>query len=61
MKPAAVPVIRYDEQRAAHAFQAHCALLLLEQINPKLRDNPAWTVLRQDAYENFELAFVGAQ
>lgn len=61
MKPAVVPVIRYDEQRAADAFEAHCALLLCERVNPKLRDNPAWTVLRQDAFENFELAFVGMQ
>lgn len=59
MKPAPVPVIRYNEARAAEAFEAHCALLLLERINPALRDNPAWTVLRQDAYENFELAFEG--
>ncbi len=59
MKHAPVPVIRYNETRAAHAYEAHCALLFIERINPGLRDNPAWTVLRQDAYENFELAFEG--
>lgn len=54
MKPA---IIRYDEKRATDAFAAHKALIECERMRPELRHNPAWTVLRQDAFENFTLAF----
>jgi hypothetical protein len=52
-----IRLIRYNRQRADNAFHAHCALLATEAMQPDLRDNPAWVVLRQDAYENFVLAF----
>lgn len=50
-------LIRYNRQRADNAFEAHSALIAAEIMRPALRDNPAWVVLRQDAYENFALAF----
>lgn len=53
------PVIFFDSLRAANAFAVHQALLKAERADPTLQDNPAWTVLRQDAYANFELAFEG--
>lgn len=52
-----IRLIRYNRDRAENAFAAHCALLATEAVRPDLRDNPAWVVLRQDAYENFALAF----
>ena len=50
-------LVRYDADRAQNAFEAHIALLRAERDHPELRRNPAWTVLRQDAFENFALAF----
>ena len=52
-----VPVILYNERRATEAFEAHRAMLLHERHNPSLADNPAWIALRQDAFEQFALAF----
>lgn len=57
----AIPVYRIDERRAHDAFAAHKALLECERMRPALRHNPAWTVLRQDAFENFFLAFEALQ
>lgn len=54
-----IPVIRFDEQRATNAYEAHVALLDQERRFPTLKHNPAWQVLRADAYENFALAFGG--
>ena len=54
-----IPVIRFDEQRANDAYLAHIALLDQERRHPSLKKNPAWQVLRADAYENFALAFGG--
>jgi hypothetical protein len=54
-----IPVIRFDERRATQAYEAHIALLDQEQRFPTLKENPAWQVLRADAYENFALAFGG--
>jgi len=54
-----IPVYRFDERRAAHAFEAHTALLDQERRFPKLKDNPAWVALRADAYEEFALSFGG--
>lgn len=53
------PFAQYDcaETRAREAFAAHKALLEIERMRPELRENPAWTVLRQDAFENFSIAF----
>ncbi len=57
----AIPIYRIDETRATDAFEAHKALLECERMRPALRHNPAWTVLRQDAFENFALAFEAMQ
>jgi hypothetical protein len=56
-----IPVISYDERRAADAYQAHVALIDQERRYPSLKGNPAWQVLRDDALENFTLAFGGGQ
>ncbi len=53
------PVIHFDETRATNAYHAHVALLDQERRYPSLKNNPAWIVLRADAYENFALAFGG--
>lgn len=58
-RPAQVPTYRFDEQRAQDAYRAHVALLDQERRYPSLKANPAWQVLRADAYENFALAFGG--
>jgi hypothetical protein len=55
----AVPVIRFDERRATDAYEAHTALLDQERRFPRLKQNPAWQMLRADAYEAFALAFGG--
>ena len=52
-----IRLIKYNRQRADNAFDAYSALYAMEAVRPDLRDNPAWVVLRQDAYENFALAF----
>lgn len=52
-----VKAIGVDEGRARDAFAVHAALLKAERDDPKLSDNPQWTVLRQDAYEAFRSAF----
>lgn len=52
-----VPVIRYHEREAQNAYLAHIALLTAEIADPALRDNPAWTILRQDAFERFATAY----
>lgn len=52
-----VPIILYAEEQAKLAFEAHAALLVAEAANPSLSNNPAWTVLRQDAYERFASAY----
>lgn len=57
--PAQVPTYRFDESRARDAYDAHIALIDQERRFPALKDNPAWVVLRADAYENFALAFGG--
>jgi hypothetical protein len=52
-----IPVILCDAVRADNAFRAHKALLHAERDNPKLKDNPHWTLLRQEAFERFAEAF----
>lgn len=54
-----IPVYRFDERRASHAFEAHTALLDQERRFPKLKENPAWIAMRADAYEEFALSFGG--
>lgn len=54
-----IPTYRFDEARARDAYDAHIALLDAEQRYPELKGNPAWQILRADAFENFALAFGG--
>ena len=44
-------------RRADDALAAHAALLRAELADPTLRANPCWTVLRQDAFEQWAKAF----
>ena len=46
-----------DQRKADESFAAHTALLKAERADPSLFNNPQWTILRQDAYERFALAF----
>lgn len=48
---------RICEQQANDAFEAHRALMLMEVRSPQLAENPAWTVLRQEAFAQFAMAF----
>lgn len=52
-----VPVIKYDEQRAHDAWEAHTAMIRAELRDPKLRDNSEWAILREVAASNFVSAF----
>jgi hypothetical protein len=52
-----VPTYSMAEQEALDAFAVHCALLKAERADPRLRDNPQWTIHRQDAFEAFSKAF----
>lgn len=52
-----IPVIAYDECKARDAYEVHAALLTAENRSRRLKQNPQWTVLRQDAYEAFCRAF----
>lgn len=52
-----IQAVQYDERRASEAFAAHTALLKAERENPALGKNPAWIILRQDAFEMFSRAF----
>jgi hypothetical protein len=54
---AEVPLIRVHAPQAEAAWEAHQALLRAEREQPSLRFNPAWIVLRADAYAQFEIAF----
>lgn len=46
-----------SESKMAFAFNAHAALVRAEKQDPHLKDNPFWTMLRQDAYERFHFVF----
>lgn len=52
-----VPVIHCRQAAADAAYAAHKALLLAEQAAPLLREMPAFTMAKQDAYERFAKAF----
>lgn len=52
------PLILCAARVADNAFRAHMALVIAEKDNPDLKDNPHWTLLRQDAFERFAAAFV---
>ena len=42
---------------ASQAFAVHAGLLRAEHSNRELADNPFWTMLKQDAFERFAVAF----
>lgn len=52
-----LPVILCAADVADNAFQAHMVLVKAERENPALKNNPHWTLLRQEAYERFAEAF----
>jgi len=43
------------------AWDAYCAMRQAEQANPKLKSNPLWRTLRDDAFGEFQNAFGGAE
>lgn len=45
------------EQEAVDAFNVHAALLRAQRDAPSLADNPLFTMMKQDAYERFHIAF----
>lgn len=47
------------EQQAHEAFEAHQAMLITELRWPHLANNPAWKVLRDEAFAQFHFAFMG--
>lgn len=53
----AVRVVRFDEQAAHDAFEAHAAMMIAERANPKLRRNEYWCALRDTAKARFLAAF----
>ena len=52
-----LPVIRFDEQTAHRAFEAHAALMKAQAGNPKLRENEHWQALCDTARARFLAAF----
>lgn len=54
-----IPVIQFDERKAAMAYEAHIALIDQERRFPELKQNAAWKMLRADAFEQFANAFAG--
>jgi len=61
LPPLPGPINQYDLMMAQFAFEAHSELLRLMISKPELRDNPVWTMLRQEAYEMLETTFGGGQ
>lgn len=53
-----VQLILCAAEKADQAYKVHCELVKLEQEHPELKDNPCWTIQRQDAYERFASAFM---
>jgi len=52
-----VRIVRFDEQAAHDAFEAHSAMMIAERANPKLRQNEYWQALRDTAKARFLAAF----
>lgn len=52
-----IPIIQFDAQQASSAYLAHIALIECELRDPSLRNNAAWTILRQDAFQRFANAY----
>ena len=46
-----------SEIKLQHAWNAYAALRSLEMGVPDLRDNPAWQIIIQEAFEQFHNAF----
>lgn len=57
VQPDSFLVILWNEKRASDAWEAYRAIALAQAYQPSLGDNPAWTILRDEAFENFSLAF----
>lgn len=47
------------ERDMRDAWAVHRALLMIELIEPALRDNPRWKLHRMDAYEDFYTLMAG--
>lgn len=47
----------FDEHRANQAWEAHSTLVKAMIGNPELRDNPIWTMFRNEAYYLLQEAF----
>jgi hypothetical protein len=52
-----VPVISYDQTRAAQAFRLHQTLLKCLSDDPQLADDELFRLFQQEAFERFERAF----
>ena len=51
-----------DSARKMHmAWDAYAAMSHAEVSNPKLKKNPLWQTLRDDAFGEFQNAFGGAE
>lgn len=48
-----------DKMRECQAEAAYLALMRADKAEPSLRDNPYWTILKQDAYERYMVLFTG--
>lgn len=56
--PEPLPTVEADPAaNAARAWDAHVALLIMEQLRPSLRDNEFWQALRDTAFARFRSAF----
>lgn len=51
------PTIHFDRPKADAAYQAHIALIALEEGRPDLVGNEYWQALRDAAYARFRAAF----
>lgn len=54
----AAPIIHCHGPAADQAYARHRALAIALREDPTLRDDPQFTIMRQDAYEQFHSAFV---
>ncbi len=45
------------ENQLQHAWNAYAAMRSMEMGLPDLRDNPAWQIIMQDSYVQFNEAF----
>lgn len=55
--PQGVPAFLLNEKTAEAAFEVWEALQLTERAKPYLRQNSAWQLTKQDAYNRFIMAF----